>query len=154
MAFQCCNYYVLIFQGCMVQSGSLVRKASSTDAHYPPSELSNLLQGQRRREDDTMLILSWLFLVLMCVINNTLIILLTFPHFAPSSQWAFPFSAIGIHSPHRSTKWQCLCLVSLLFWCSGHEIYVCLRYTKFCAVHYVSISCVLMYGLAIPFICL
>lgn len=107
MAFRDYNYSVLIFQGCMVPSGSLVRKASSTDAHYPPSELSNLLQGQRRKENDTMLILSWLFLVLMYVINNTLIILLTFSRFCSLLLVSSPFQR-NKHSPYRSTKWKCL----------------------------------------------
>lgn len=106
MAFRDYNYYVLIFQGCAGQSGSLVGKASSTSAHYPPSELSNLLQGQRRGENDTMLILSWLFLVLMCVINNTLIILLTFSHFCSLLLVSSPFQC-NKHSPYRSAKWKC-----------------------------------------------
>lgn len=107
MAFRDYNYYVLIFQGCAVPSGSLVRKASSTDAHYPSSEFSNLLQGQRRRENDTMLILSWLFLVLMCVINNTLIILLTFfSHFCSLLLVSSPFRR-NKRSPYRSAKWKC-----------------------------------------------
>lgn len=142
------NYYVLIFQGCMVQSSSLLRKASPTDAHYPPHKLSSLLQGQRQRENDTMLILFWLFLVLMCVINSTLIILLTFPHFAPSSWWDLHFSARSMQKHWVETPLP----GAFLFWCSGHETYICLRNTGFYATHYSPVTCILMYGLPVSFI--
>lgn len=36
-----------------------------------------------------------------------------------------------------------------IFCCSGHEAYICLINTKFYAVYYVSVSCVLMYGLPV-----
>lgn len=124
----------------MVQSSSLTRKASPTNAHYPPEELSNLLQGQRRRENDTMLILFWLFLVLMCVINNTLIILLTSPHFAPSSWWDLHFSAISIqHAEALGGNVSTWFLFILLF--GSWDLYLSYKYKVLCCVLCVCVMC-------------
>lgn len=43
---------------------------------------------------------------------------------------------------------------SFLFCCSGQETYICLVNAKFYAAYYVSMSCVLVYGLTVAFTCL
>jgi hypothetical protein len=76
------------------------------------------------------------------MINNSVIILLTFPHFFPSSWWYFHFNSIGIQHPKAlSANAFTWCIFIMIFWLS-HQIYICLRNTKFYAMYYMYISCI------------
>lgn len=76
----------------------------------------------------------------MCVINNTLIILLTSPHFVPSSWWDPHFSAISIqHAEALGGNASTWFLFILLFGSWG--LYLSYKYKVLCCVLCVCVVC-------------
>lgn len=76
----------------------------------------------------------------MCVINNTLIILLPSPHFAPSSWWALHFGAVSIEraealAGNASTRFPFI----LLF--GSWDLYLSYKYKVLCCVLCVYVMC-------------
>lgn len=76
----------------------------------------------------------------MYVINNTLIILLTSPHFAPSSWWDLHFSAISIqHAEALGGNASTWFLFILLF--GSWDLYLSYKYKVLCCVLCVYVMC-------------
>lgn len=76
----------------------------------------------------------------MCVINNTLIILLTSPHFAPFSWWDLHFGAISIQRAEALGGNASTCFVFILLFRSW-DLYLSYKYKVLCCVLCVYVMC-------------